>query len=284
MNGGIGVELNWLQSLVLGLFSGLTDILPVSSQAHQTLLLKLFGADGGWPLLRLVIHLATFLTLLAGCWGQVHRIRRQLRILRLPKRRRTRMPDMTAVMDAKILKTALWPIALGILCYVPVSRLGGNLLWLVAASLLNGALLYLPGMFPSANKDSRLVTPGESLLMGLGAGAAVLPGLSSVGVSYSVGVLHGVDRGYMIHLTLLMHMMYTVGMIVCDVVALITQGIVALNGGVFVCCLLAAGSAAVGTGFGIRILRAVAKKSGLTGFSCYSFGVALFTFILYLMV
>ena len=45
MNGGIGLELNWLQSLALGLVSGLTEILPVSAQAHQTILLTFFGGS-----------------------------------------------------------------------------------------------------------------------------------------------------------------------------------------------------------------------------------------------
>ena len=37
------MDLNWLQSLLFGLVSGLTDILPVSAQAHRMLMLKFFG-------------------------------------------------------------------------------------------------------------------------------------------------------------------------------------------------------------------------------------------------
>ena len=42
--------------------------------------------------------------------------------------------------------------------------------------------------------------------------------------------------------------------------------------------------AAFGAAVGCRIVRSVASGKGLTGFSFYSFGVALFTFILYLIV
>lgn len=278
------MELSWLQSLVMGLFSGLTDILPVSSQAHQTLLLKLFGASQLDPVSRLLIHSATLLTLLALCWGQIGRIRRQLRLTRQPRRRRNRTMDMAALMDSKILKTAAWPIVLSVLLYGPASRLNGSLPWLVAASLVNAVILYLPGMFPTADKDSRLVTPSESLQMGLGTGAVVLPGISSVGASYSVGILHGVDRGYMIHLSAMMHMMVTLGLMVHDVLAILALGGAAFDSGAVLCYGLLTVSAVIGTVFGYRILRAVASNAGLTGFSFYSFGVALFTFILYLMV
>ena len=278
------MELNWLQSLIMGLFSGLTDILPVSSQAHQALLSRFFGEPELSPILRLVIHGTILLTLLFACWGQLGRIRRQLRLLRQPRRRRSRMLDMASVMDAKILRTAAWPVLAAMLLYGVTSGFGGNLLWIAAASLANAVILYLPGVFPTANKDSRLVTPAESLQMGLGAGAAVLPGISSVGASYSMGILHGVDRGYMIHLALMMHMMVTIGMITYDVLDLIALGSVAFTGGTVMCCVLAAGAAAAGTVAGIRILRTVAGQKGLSGFSFYSFGLALFAFILYLVV
>ena len=52
------MKLNWFESMLYGLFSGLTDILPVSVQAHQTLMLKFFGVKGNMELLDLLIHLA----------------------------------------------------------------------------------------------------------------------------------------------------------------------------------------------------------------------------------
>ena len=278
------MELSWLQSLVMGLFSGLTDILPVSSQAHQTLLMKFFGVTELGPVTRLAIRGAVLITLLVICWGQISRIRRQVKLAATPRRRRTRPVDLAALMDAKILQTALVPILGCVLLSGLTASLIASLPWLVATSLVNAVLLYLPNFFPTADKDSRLVTPYESLLMGLGSGASVLPGISSVGVCHSVGVLHGIDRGYMIHLTLMMHMMVIAGLCVGDVLALVSLGGIALNGAATLSLALAAAGATAGTAMGCRILKSAVDRSGLTGFSFYSFGIALFTFILYLMV
>ena len=278
------MELNWLQSLLMGLVSGLTDVLPVSSQAHQTFILTFFGDTQLHPVCRLVIRLASMLTLFLLCRGQIARIRRQVRLLRLPKRRRTRTPDMAAVMDARIIQTALWPICVGIVLYAMFPGVRGNLCWLALGSLMNAVVLYLPRLFRTGDRDSRLVTPFESIQMGLGVGAAALPGVSSVGVSYSVGILHGMDHGYMIHLTMLMHLLWNIGMAVCDIIALLAMETAMVYEGVVLAWSLAAGAAALGTVMGYRVLSNVARRSGLTGFGFYSFGMSLFTFVLYLMV
>lgn len=278
------MEFTWLQSLVMGLVSGLTDLLPVSSQAHQTLLLTFFGATEIDPVLRLVIHAATFLTVLAACWGRIGRIRRQLRLLRLPKRRRTRVVDMAPVMDVKVLKTALLPILALVLLQGVAGRISMNLPLLALVCFVNAALLYLPGLFPTADKDSRLVTPAESFLMGLGTGCGVVPGLSSVGISYSVGILHGVDRRYMVHLALMMHMIVTAGLMVFDVLEIMNLPVVAFGPRALIGYGAAAAAAVLGSVIAIRMVRTAAARNGLTLFSFYSFGLALLIFILYLIV
>ena len=277
------MELNWLQSLGLGLVSGLTDILPVSSQAHQTILLTFFGEDSVAPVTRLVIHLATLLTVLISVREQIGRIRSQQKLARMPRRRRNRPVEMTALMDGKIIGTALVPIALMLLLH-SITRSINGLLLLAGVSLINAVVLYLPSLVRTADKDSRMVSPLEGVFMGLGAGASAIPGLSSIGVSYSVGVVHGMDKKYMVHLALLMHLIFTAGMIVYDVFDIVNQGMPSVDLMVLAGLAVTALGSIIGTIMGIQGLDRAARQDGLTGFSFYSFGVALFTFILYLVV
>ena len=277
------MELNWLQSLGLGLVSGLTDILPVSSQAHQTILLTFFGEDSVAPVTRLVIHLATLLTVLISVREQIGRIRSQQKLARMPRRRRNRPVEMTALMDGKIVGTALVPIALMLLLH-SITRGINGLLLLAGVSLINAVVLYLPSLVRTADKDSRMVSPLEGVFMGLGAGASAIPGLSSIGVSYSVGVVHGMDKKYMVHLALLMHLIFTAGMIVYDVFDIVNQGMPSVDLMVLAGLAVTALGSIIGTIMGIQGLDRAARQDGLTGFSFYSFGVTLFTFILYLVV
>lgn len=278
------MELNWLQSLILGLFSGFADILPVSAQAHKAILLKLFGESGEHPVLRLMIHLATLAALYLGCQGQIRRIRRQMKLARIPKHRRKRPLDTAALMDVRLLKTTLIPIVIGLLVYLLTSSLNMKLSWIAVFLIVNGVILYLPAIFPTANKDARSLSPAEGLLMGLGAGASVLPGISSVGASYSLAVLCGAQRNYAINMSLLMHMLVTVGMIILDLIAVFTTVGLAISFGAVLCYILAALAAFAASFVAVRLVRTFAEYVGFERFSLYCWGVAFLSFILFLLV
>ena len=104
------MEMTWYQSLLFGLISGLTDILPVSAQAHKAILLKLFGESGEMPVMRLMIHLAALAALYLSCRNQIARIMRQRKLAKIPKRRRKRPLDIRSMMDFRFLRTALLPV------------------------------------------------------------------------------------------------------------------------------------------------------------------------------
>ena len=88
----------------------------------------------------------------------------------------------------------------------------------------------------------------------------------------------------MVQQTMIMKMMYLVVLFVYEVLDILALGAWTVIGNLILCWGLGAVFTVIGASVGIRILRSVAEKRGLTAFSFYSFGVALFTFILYLVV
>lgn len=276
------MELNWFQSLLFGLFSGLTDILPVSSQAHRLILLKLFGESSEPALLRLLVHVGTLAALCLICRPQFIRMMRARRLAKTPKRRRKRPLDVHSLMDISLLKTTLIPIAIGILFYRKAASLGSNILIVAGFLLLNGIILYIPVHLPGGNKDSRSMSRVEGFLIGLGGGISVLPGISCTGAATSIGSACGVDRGFAFHLALMMCIPLTMGQIVFDTMAL-ADGIGTLSAGIMIFYLLASAAAFAGTMFGARLMRLIAVNIGFSFFSYYSWGLSLFAFILYLM-
>ena len=69
--------MNWLQSLIYGLVSGITEFLPISSSAHQIILQKMFGQSGADPLQNLLVHLALLFALFTGGRSFIDHLRRQ---------------------------------------------------------------------------------------------------------------------------------------------------------------------------------------------------------------
>lgn len=276
------MDLNWLQSLLIGLISGLTDILPVSAQAHKAIFLKLFGLGEEPVILRFMIHVGTFAGLYYCCQNHITRISRQLRLARIPKKRRKRPLDTRTIMDFKLLKMMLIPVIIGCFLYGKTSQWNHKLSWIALFSLVNAVILYLPVLMPSGNKDARSFSPIEGLLIGVGGAAAIVPGISSVGAATSILLLRGAERNFALNMILLLEMAVTAAMAVLDIVAMWGGGIGVVSFGAIVCCILAAAAAFSGVFFGVKVMRTLAVNIGFNAFAYYSLGIALFSFILFL--
>ena len=275
--------LNWLQSIFYGFLAGLTDILPVSAQAHKVLLLKFFGVSTGMEAMNLLIHLAVFGALYLSCQSQIVRMNRARALARVPKRRRKRPLDMRSLMDWSMLKTMLVPVILGLFAYKYAVSLSGNLMLLALFLFLNGLILYIPQFLPGSNRDSRTLSRVEGLLMGLGGAASMLPGISAVGTASSIGCVCGVERTYSLNMALLMNLGLTFGLVVQDILTLLESGLGTLSFVIVLRYLLTALTAFGGTMLGVKVMRYLSADHGFGLFAFYCFGLSLFTFILNLL-
>ncbi len=277
------MELGWIQSGLYGFLAGLAEILPVSARAHELLLLKFLGIQTNLDLLNLMCHLGVIAGLYFCSQSQIVRMNRARALARVPKRRRKRPLDTKSLMDWSMLKTMLLPAIAGLLLYRYTRPLEKKSALLAVFLLLNGLILYIPQFFPSSNRDSRNLTRVEGALMGLGGTAAVLPGVSAIGASLSIGSICGVERSYGLTMAMLMDMGLMLGFVVYDVLGLFSGGLDGLTFVMVVQCLLGAGAAFGGTLLGVKVLRFLAQDHGYGLFGLYSFGLALFTFVLNLM-
>lgn len=278
------MELNWLQSILFGLVSGAADIIPVSGQAHRLLLLKFFGVNQMPNLLALLLHLSVAAALYLSSQGQFVRMNRARALARIPKKKRKRPLDTRSMMDWSLIKTMLVPTVIGLLLNSRVRGWSVNMFLIAGMLFLNGLILYIPQFLPTSNRDSRTLTRLEGVLMGLGAGASVLPGISTVGIMVSIASVCGIERLYGLNMTFIVKLFFLIGLMVYDVLAIITDGL----GGLTVMLLaqyLFTGLLSFGASmFAIRLLRRLAPEHGFHTFGVYCWGLALFTFILNLVV
>ena len=277
------MNMNWLESLIYGIVSGLTEFLPVSSQAHRILVLKLFGAGAESPLLRLVVDCALLAALLNGCKGTLRHLRKERQLMKAPKRSRLRRPDARSIMEWKLLKVAAIPMLIGI---VLCSRLGSAVTGLNFTALfliVNGILLYFPAYISKANKDASSLSPLDSLLIGLSGILSVFPGISRIGAGSAVSVSRGADWAYTGHFCLLLSIPALAVLILLDIIALAGAGIGTVSFMIVLNYLLSAAGTYFGAFYSIQLLRFLTAKGGFTDLSYYCWGMALFSFILYLV-
>lgn len=277
------MNMEWFESVLFGLVSGLTEFLPVSAQAHQTLMLKLFGASDS-PLLRLLIHGTILLALYQSCAEQIGHLLREQKLIRVPPRRRRRQPDMVKILDMRLLRTAAVMLVLGFLAYPMLSAWGTDLHIIAPMLVLNGLILYIPMHMANGNKDARSMSQLDAVLLGLSGACAVVPGISRVGAVASAAVARGADKEHALRWSLLLSIPALLCLMGFDVYGIITGGLGALSLPVVLQMLLSAAAAFGGAYGGIRMMRFMAFRVGFSGFSYYCWGAALFSFIMYLTV
>ena len=278
------MDLTWLESLVYGLISGLADVLPISAQAHRILLLKVFGRTGRSDLLQAMIYLGVFGAMYFSSQKHLVRMTRAQKLSRVPKRRRKRPLDTRSLMDLSLLRTMILPVILSLFLYQYAKPLGDTLFLVVLFLFVNGIILYIPQYLPSGNRDCRTLSRVEGLLMGLGGGLGILPGISGLGTAAAVGSVCGVERGYALTMAIMMNMVFSAGMMAISIFNILSNGLVETLSLLLLLRYLLTGLAAFGGSMlGIRIMRTMASGNGYGLFGFYCWGLALFTFILNLL-
>lgn len=273
------MELNWLESLIYGLLSGFAEFLPISSEAHRELFLKLVGA-GDDPVSRLAVHLGALLAVIICCATYISKLNRERRIAAIPKKRRKRQPDLRTILDLKVLRTAGIPVVLWFAAY-PFAWDQGQRLWILALALiLNGILLYVPQHYPIGNKDSLNLSASDSLLIGFVSGIGVFPGISRMGGALSAAQLRGADTRFSLDISFLLFIPAAIGLVFFDFYGIFTGGATSFH---FFQFLTAAAASFGGGCCGIYFMRFLAVKSGFSGFAFYSWGAALLAMLLYLV-
>ena len=273
----------WLQSLLMGIVMGLTDILPVSSVAHSRILVKFMGRGEVPALMWLFIHVGIFAALYLNCHPKILKMYRATRLARIPKRKRKRPLDVFSLMDLSLLKTMLLFAIPGVLLYHKAGEWITNQIVMSALFFVNGVILYIPQFLPSSNKDSRSLSRVEGILMGLGGSLNAVPGMSGMGTALSAASVTGVDKKYGLNMILLMHLGITGGLVIMDVVSLFAGSAYGMGLLMAIYSLLAGVMAFAAAWAAIRIMRTLAKEKGFAVFSYYCWFAALLTFVLSLM-
>lgn len=281
--GGADMELNWFESIIYSFISGLAEFLPVSSKAHQGIMLNLFGGTGETAFLDFCIHAACLVAVYIHCQSSLAAISRTGKLLSIPPRRRKRQPDTNLVAELRFLRTASIPALLMILLSGMLNSTADKLNVLAIGLLINGVVLYVTGHIPIGNKQPASMNGLESLLMGIASGFGIFSGVSRTGMGMSTGIMRGVSLQNALRLSLLLSVPVLAGLCVCDVVFMFINGLGGIGFLNIIQCLFSAAFAYGGAILALSSLRFIAVKAGISWFSYYCWGLALLSFLLFMI-
>lgn len=278
------MNLNFLQSLFLGFVSGLTEMLPISGEAHRAVLQTLFGIEREDAVFRLLVHIACLIALYSGFQHELLTLRRTRKLMLVPPRRRRKPLDPATAGTVRLLRTATIVMVIVRILTLSLSWINGKLNYMTAGLLFTGLLLFLPRIVRSGNMTSRNMPRIIGMLMGVGGGLGGIAGFSPVGCAMSLGQWQGVDRRYAMTFAYLLMVPGLIVHMILDLGAIVMGGAAGFS---FVGLMIALAGAVV-SGFGARLgidfMKRLSQSIGFTGFAYYCWGMTMLCFILFLSI
>ena len=266
--------MRWLQSILYGIVSGLTEFLPISSSAHRQIMGKLYGISTFDPVLDFFIHVgllaAVFITYRST-------IESALGTRRVRSRRRS-VNDM----DHMFVRTAAVPLVLFAILMTYISKENVSLLSVAGLSLINGLLLFLQGRTLQGNKTAGAMSAIDSSITGILRAMWVFPGLSGVAVATTYGIVRGADRQKALNWAFLLSIPVLLVKLLLDFIR-IFSAFTPVAFVVYIGYLVSAAFAFLSGYLAITLMRFLAVRTGFSGFAYYCWGLSLLSFFLYLI-
>lgn len=271
--------MNWLQGILFGLVTGISEFFPISAPAHMELLKYLFGVSGKDPALDLICSLASLLALLMAGRGLFDMVRRDMHM----QQRGISARAYRGNRDMRIVRNAVAPM---LILYVVLTYVNSAFTGLPAVCiflLINGIILYVPSRMLQGNKDARSMSALDSLLLGLCGGLSAFSGISRIGLHISVSRGRGADSTHALNWALLLSLPALVIVSIVSLLSLATGfSSITFSCGFFTYLLVFLATFA-GSYLSVFFVKILVQKNSISLFSYYCWGAALFTFIMYLI-
>ncbi len=271
-----------LESLIYGLVSGLTEFIPVSSLGHQALLLRLFGLDNREPARDVFVHIGILVALVSACRSMFNHAMTKQRFSTAS--RRGRRIEYRDSYDLRLAKAAVFPMVLGFIAYFFVRSVEKNMALLAVLFVVNGIFVIVPEYTRRGNKDGRFMSGWDSVALGLFGALSAFPGISRSATMNFYSGMRGADRGHGLNWFFLLSVPALLLLILVDIINLFAFPLGSVTFVGFLGYLVSAAAAFIGGHLGVSLMRYLSVHMGYVGFAYYSWGAAMFSFVLYLIV
>jgi len=183
--------MGWLEALVLGIVQGLTEFLPISSSAHQSIVGQFFGGEDPGAAFTAVTQLGTETAVILFFRHDLARIIRSWSLAlvgRIPRN------DPEARMGWLVILGSLPIVILGLVFQDAIDTSLRNL-WITAAML--GGFGLVIGLVDRLARNARPITDltwRHGIIFGLAQSLALIPGVSRSGATITAGLALGYTR------------------------------------------------------------------------------------------
>ena len=266
-------------SFLLGLIQGVAEFLPISSSGHLAIAQNLLNLQAEIPaFFDVLLHLGTLLAVFVAYWQDIKDMVVEF-FCGIGDLVHHSTP--TPVPPARRLILLIILGTLPLFAVLPikdkVQGLSDNMIFIGAALIVTGFLLFASDMIRKGRKTERNATWLDVLIVGAGQAIATMPGISRSGMTISAGCFIGFERKFAVRFSFLLSIPAVLGANILSLKDAFEAGIVWSEVPVY---LVGVVTAAVVGYLCIRLLRMIADKGRFGAFAYYCWAVGLLTLVL----
>ncbi|MBO5122517.1 MAG: undecaprenyl-diphosphate phosphatase, partial [Oscillospiraceae bacterium] len=190
--------MTYFSSFLMGLVQGLAEFLPISSSGHLAIAQNLLGLETEVPVFfDVLLHLGTLLAVFVAYWRDICEIVveffrgiRDIAHHTTPKQVPPARRMILLIIVATLPLVAVLPI------HEKVQALGDNMVFVGAALVVTGFLLFACDLVRKGRKTAKNATLLDALVVGVGQAIATMPGISRSGMTITAGCFCGYERSF----------------------------------------------------------------------------------------
>ena len=271
--------MTYFSAFLLGLVQGIAEFLPISSSGHLSIAQNLLNIDTAVPeFFDVLLHLGKLVSVFVAYWRDIcdmvmeliHGVS-DLALGTTPKQ----VPPARRLILLIIIGTL--PLFAVLPIHKKVQALSNNMIFIGAALVVTGFLLFACDLVRKGRKTERNATILDVLVVGVGQASATMPGISRSGMTITAGCFMGFERTFAVRFSFLLSIPAVLGANILSLKDAIEAGIVWAEVPMY---LVGVVTAAVVGYICIRLLRLVAEKGRFGAFAYYCWAVGLLTLLL----
>ena len=273
--------MSFLSSFLLGLVQGIAEFLPISSSGHLAIAQNLLGmSDAGTvpKFFDVLLHLGTLVAVFVAYWADIKDM--VLEFFRgAGDLIHHSTPNPVPPARRLILLIILGTLPLFVVLPVKdaVQSLSNSMVFIGAALIVTGALLFVSDRVKKGRKNERTATWLDVLIVGIGQAIATMPGISRSGMTITTGCFVGFERKFAVRFSFLLSIPAVLG---ANILSLADAAKAGINWAEVPVYLVGVVTAAVVGYLCIRLLRFIADRGKFGAFAYYCWTVGVLTLVL----
>ena len=188
--------MTFIQAIILGIFQGVTEFLPISSSGHLVVLQHFFGIKEGNLFFTEMLHFGTLISIFIVYFNDIIKIIAEFfkMLGQGIKNKKIRVTNIYQKMAILIILGSIPTAIIGLVFKDTFEKLYNSILAISIAFLITGFILWFVDKKSRGNKDIKDMNFIDSILIGIFQGAAIAPGISRSGSTIAGGLFRGLNR------------------------------------------------------------------------------------------